>query len=344
MSSTPIRVLLVHDSPTVRASLRRTIESDPSLHVALELPSAHGLVGQVRESAADVVVMDVVMPEIDGWDATRALMAERPTPIVLVSQVVDPRDRRVALEAIRAGALAIVDPPPPPDDAAQSFRRESFLALVRSAAQAHVRTSAPPSARITGPARARPRVRVIGVVASAGGPAALAEILERLPAGGFAPLLVVQHVAKGFAEGLARWLEGTGHPVSVALAGEPLRRGHVYVAPDDRHLGVTPGGASLRVSDAPPVGLFRPSGTWLLDSLARELGAAAAGVVLTGMGDDGAAGALELRRRGAEVIAQDEASSAVFGMPGAAVARGAVGEVLPPPDIAQWIVDKSGAS
>ncbi|WP_236606325.1 chemotaxis protein CheB [Sandaracinus amylolyticus] len=341
-STLPTRVLIVHDSPTVRASLRRTLASDPQLRVIGELESAQSLVDAVGRLAPDVVVMDVVMPEVDGYQATRALMASRPTPIVLVSQVVDPSDASVALEAIRAGALAIVDPPPPPADAARSFRRESFLALVRSAANAHPsRASASHGAPIARVRSMRRAARVIGIVASAGGPAALSSLLEQLPQRGFPPLLVVQHLAKGFSDGLARWLAASGHPVSVGGAGERPEQGHVYVAPDDRHLGLT-SDARIAISDEPPVGLFRPSGTWMLRSLARTLGADAGAVVLTGMGDDGAAGARVLRDRGGEIVAQDEASSVVFGMPQATIACGAANEVLSLRAIAQWIVDKRG--
>nr|MDQ3037295.1 CheB methylesterase domain-containing protein [Myxococcota bacterium] len=193
---------------------------------------------------------------------------------------------------------------------------------------------------VSGPRQAQRRARVIGVVASAGGPGALASVIERLPPGKFAPLLIVQHVAKGFAEGLARWLSATGNPVVVAEHGVVPERGHAYIAPDDRHLGLALDG-TISISEAPPVGLFRPSCTWMLSSLARALGPDAGAIVLTGMGVDGAAGALEVRRAGGDVVAQDEASSVVFGMPQAAIALGATDEVLPLVDIAQWIVDKS---
>jgi two-component system chemotaxis response regulator CheB len=335
-----VDVLLVHDSPTVRASLRRTIESDPELRVVGELSSGRGIVEAIERLSPSVIVMDVVMPGIDGWAATRLVMEHAPRPIVLVSQVVDPRDARVALEAIRAGALAIVDPPAYVDGE-RSHRREMFLSMLRSAAIARVgRPSAPPTA-IARATRMRRPARAIGIATSTGGPPALASILEALPVGGFAPLLVVQHLAKGFSAGLASWLSTVcKHQVVVATDGARAERGAVYVAPEDRHLGI---GRDLRlvVSDAAPEGQFRPSGTWLLRSIATALGPAGGGVVLTGMGEDGALGALDLRRAGGEVIAQDEASSVVYGMPAAAAARGAVDEVVPLAEVAQWIVEKS---
>lgn len=165
-------------------------------------------------------------------------------------------------------------------------------------------------------------------------------ILEALPPGEFAPIVLVQHLAHGFVDGLARWFGTTGHPVIVAEEGTYPQRGHVYLSPDDRHIGVRTDGL-LRISGEPPRGQFRPSGTHLLETMARALGRRGAAVILTGMGDDGALGARALHGAGGDVIAQDERSSVVFGMPGAAIALGAVDEVLPLGDIPRWIVEKS---
>lgn len=345
-----ISVLLVHDSRTVRASLRATLEQSGRIRVVGEAPDGRDVVELVTKLKPDVVVMDVVMPEVDGWLATRRIMHEAPTPVILVSQVVDPRNVNVALEAIRAGALAIADPPPPVHDQHGSHRRENFLALVQSAARAkvgRVQTSATqPGATTTPrplllPRKTRSRARAIGIVTSAGGPAALATVLEALPPGDFAPLLVVQHLARGFAESLARWLgESAGQAVRVVKSSEKAERGTVYFPPEDRHLGITPDGTVI-ASVEPPEKQFRPSGDWLLRSLARSLQHEGAGAILTGMGADGALGALELRKAGGEVVAQDESTSVVYGMPAAAVARGGVNEVLPLDQIAQWIVEKS---
>ncbi|MBK6535389.1 MAG: chemotaxis protein CheB [Deltaproteobacteria bacterium] len=167
------------------------------------------------------------------------------------------------------------------------------------------------------------------------------DLLRVLPPRVMPPVLIVQHMARGFAEGFARWIsEATGHPTTVAVDRSPTARGAVYIAADDRYLGID---ASLRlvVSDAPQVGLFRPSGNYLFESMARSLGPRARGVVLTGMGDDGADGAATLRRSGGRVAAQDEATSVVYGMPKAAAQRGGADVTLPLLEIPAWLCGQS---
>jgi two-component system chemotaxis response regulator CheB len=170
---------------------------------------------------------------------------------------------------------------------------------------------------------------------STGGPAALQRMLAGLPGGLPAPILVVQHITVGFTDGLAAWL-GSISPsrVKVAQEGEPLAAGTVYIAPDDRHLGVSDRGA-VALSDAPPIGGFRPSGSHLFESVARAFGPSAVAVIMTGMGEDGVAGLRAVRQAGGRVIAQDEDSSVVFGMPRAAIAAGLAHVVLPLDDIAR---------
>jgi two-component system chemotaxis response regulator CheB len=196
---------------------------------------------------------------------------------------------------------------------------------------------APP--RKARPRQGEPKVRVVAIAASTGGPAALHDLLENLPGDLPASVLIVQHIAHGFTAGLAAWLSlGTALRVKVAEEGEPLAPGTVYFAPEDRHLDVTAQGI-VALSSAPPVGGFRPSGTSLFEAAARTFGASAVAVNLTGMGEDGVAELHAVRQAGGRVIAQDQASSAVFGMPGAAVAAGLADEVLPPDKIAARLVE-----
>jgi two-component system, chemotaxis family, protein-glutamate methylesterase/glutaminase len=170
---------------------------------------------------------------------------------------------------------------------------------------------------------------MLAIAASTGGPAALHQLLSGLPANYGLPILVVQHIALGFAQGLAEWLStASGHPVVVARDGERPREGHVYIPPDDRHLGLHPE-RTLQVSNAAPVGGFRPSGTFLFRSMAHVLGSQTLTLVLTGMGQDGVDGLRSVRQAGGRVLAQDEASSIVWGMPGAAHAAGLVDELVP---------------
>lgn len=329
----PLRVLVVNDSSTVRASLRLALGRYADVEIVGEAADGADAVRLVTATRPSVVLMDVVMPKVDGYAATRAIMERVPTPIVLVSSVVNPRDIRVAMEALRSGALAVTDGLPAPGDPAYPGRVDALVQMLRSMARVRLgkrRRSPPPvvAPRIGSHERG-PTPLVIGIAASTGGPQALAALLKDVPVGAAPPILVVQHMSLGFSAGFADWLASTtGHRVTLAEHGRALQRGDVLVAPDDRHLGADAGLRAI-VSDEPPIGMFRPSGTWLLRSLARALGGRALGVVLTGMGDDAADGAVMLRAAGGHVIAQDEATSVIYGMPRAAVARGGVDRVLP---------------
>jgi len=329
-----IRALVADDSPTARSILAALLASDPGIEVVGEAEDGNEAVELARRHRPDVITMDIQMPHRNGFEATQRIMNELPTPIVICSSL-DVRDVAISLEALRAGALAVL--PKPGGPGTQQFEQESrhFVATVK--AMSRVRIIRRPAQQHLPPPEllVRPRVRrdlrpeVVGIVASTGGPAALHEILSRLPRDFPLPVLVVQHIAIGFAEGLASWLDGASPlTVKVAEEGERLRGGTVYVAPDNRHLGAS-GDGRVILSDAPPVGGFRPSGTFLFESLARSFGPAAVGLVLTGMGRDGADGLRTLRNAGGTVVAQDEATCDVFGMPAAAIATGGADYVLP---------------
>jgi two-component system chemotaxis response regulator CheB len=198
--------------------------------------------------------------------------------------------------------------------------------------------------------------QIVAIAASTGGPAALQCLLAALPGDYHPPVLVVQHIARGFASGLAEWLDSVCDlRVKMAEPGEPLLPHTVYVAPDDRHLGITPPltlpspsggegrvrGATVALSASPPVGGFRPAGTYLFESVARVYGPAATAIVLTGMGEDGLVGLRAVRAAGGRIFAQDEKSCVVFGMPGVAVAEGLPDLVLPPEEIATYLINGS---
>jgi two-component system chemotaxis response regulator CheB len=314
------------------------VDEDPAIEI-VEIPSGREAIERVAAVAPSVILMDVVMPGLDGYATARAIMARRPTPIVLISSVVDPRTASTALEALRAGALWISDDLPAPSDPTYRARRAALAQVLRAMANVDVkpkRPLAPPVARD----RSRPRLRAdaIGIAASTGGPQALEAVLRALPRSGIAPILIVQHLARGFTSGFANWLATTtAREVEIARDGALAREGTVYVAPEGAHLAIDRG-LSLGVRDEPPVGPFRPSATFLFESLAAALGPRAAGVVLTGMGSDGAVGLASLHARGGATAAQDETTSVVFGMPRAAIELGVVDDVLPLSDVAAWIV------
>ena len=344
----PLRVVIVNDSKTMRASLKAALASALDLHVVAEAADGVEAVEVVARTRPAVVLMDVVMPHRDGYAATRQIMASTPTPIVMVSAVVDPRDSAVVFETLEAGALCIAEAPPAPSDPAYRFRCATLAQLVRSMAAIDVtrarrsRDAAPPPVRPRAVARAASSVSVIGIAASTGGPGALVAILAALPLGVMPPILIVQHIAAGFAASFATWLtERTRHPVEVARHGTPLERGSVHVAPDDVHLGVT-ADQRVELSSEAPIGRQRPAGDYLLRSLARYVGPRALGVVLTGMAEDGADGALALRRAGGVIAAQDEATSVIYGMPKAALEKGGVDDVVALGEIAGWLCKRSG--
>jgi two-component system chemotaxis response regulator CheB len=361
--SGPLRVVVFNDSATMRAAIRVALERDPDMQVVAEQASGENAVAVVTRTRADAVIMDVVMPGVDGYQATREIMRQRPTPIVMVSSVLDARDARVVFAALEAGALHIAEPPPPPGSPGYVVRCAAFAELVRVVAGARlVRTTArahaePPPADALAPAPrpgapagsagarvspARPAlIDAIGIVASAGGPQALGGVLRALPAGVMPPILLVQHLASGFTDSFAGWLrDSTGHAVVIAERGERSAAGVVYMPPEDHHIGLTPD-LRLELSTAQPDRGFRPSGDHLLSSLASH-GRRALGVVLSGMGRDGADGAARLRQAGGHVVAQDLASAAVTGMPSAVSQIGAADAMLPPEGIAAWLVSRSG--
>jgi two-component system, chemotaxis family, protein-glutamate methylesterase/glutaminase len=350
-SSSNIRVLVAEDSPTARALLVGMLSSASGLEVIGEATNGIDAVEMTKRLHPDVVTMDIQMPGLDGFEATKRIMSEMPTPIVIVSSL-DVHSVQFSIEALNAGALAVLPKPVGPSSPSYEQASRFIAATVRSMAQVKlVRRwpSAPPykpptigspiaSRNASGPSV---RPRIVTIAASTGGPAALHKLFAELAADFPLPILVVQHIALGFAEGFAKWLDdATPLRVRVARAGDPLRPGNVYLAADDRHLGVSER-STILLSEGPSVGSFRPSGTFLFESASRVFGPATLGIILTGMGSDGVAGLRTLKAGGGKVIAQDEATSTIFGMPGAAVAEGLADMVLPLPMIAaqlRWLV------
>jgi two-component system chemotaxis response regulator CheB len=331
-----IRVLVVDDSPTARALLVEILRSDPDVQVIGEAKDGLEGVELAGRMRPDLVTMDVRMPRLDGFAATKEIMIASPTPIVIVTASFGAREVDLAMQSLRAGALTILRKPPGPEAPGFEEAARKLLSTVKAMAQVkvvrHWRPSGPTARAATptpAPRRTGLRAPLVAIATSTGGPAALHRLLSGLPSDFPAPILVVQHNAPGFMNGLVAWLGGgSGLTVKVAEQGEPLRPGTVYLAPDDRHLGVAPAGTAL-LSAAPPVGGFRPSGTFLFESAARARGSSVVALILTGMGDDGVEGLQAVRQAGGHVIAQDEATSVVWGMPGAAVAAGLADSVLP---------------
>jgi two-component system, chemotaxis family, protein-glutamate methylesterase/glutaminase len=326
-----IRVLLADDSATARQLLRAVLELDGDIEVIAEAHDGGAAVELTQQLRPDLVVMDVHMPVADGLAATKEIMMREPTPILIVSAVTH-RDVDLSLSATQAGALMALPKPENPasprfEDAARELR-----AMVRAMAQVMVvrrwSSSGPAQGVVVRPRRAAEPGELVAIAASTGGPAALRRILMELPRTFPAPILLVQHIPRDFTAGFADWLGGCcALNVKLAVEGEPLRAGVVYVAPDDAHLTVSPD-RRVRLSTAPPLGRFRPSATCLFESAGRVFGPRMVAVVLTGMGTDGAAGLEAARAAGAYVIVQDEASSVVYGMAQEAVRRGVADAIV----------------
>lgn len=329
MTGRPVRVIVAEDSSTSRALLVELLASDPDVEVVAEAADGERAIELTATLRPSIVVMDIDMPVLDGFEATKRIMAETPTPIVIVTSHHNPHDVELSLQAVRLGALNVL--PKPVGPGSSSFEREAdrFVAVVKALSDVKVvrrrRPSTVPGDRLLPSGR----LDVVGVAASTGGPAALYQLLAELPADIDVPILVVQHIAEGFLPGLVSWLgRGTPLPVTIARHDEVLRRGTVYVAPDGYHLEVGRDG-KVMLTSAPPLGGFRPSATKLFESLAQHFGVGVVAVVLTGMGVDGLEGARAVRLAGGRVLAQDEDTSAVFGMPRAVVTAGLAHVVAP---------------
>jgi len=326
------RVLICEGSRRFAVGLRRMLEHDGDITVAAVCATAEEAITALPRVRPDVMTMDTELPGMDGLAAIEEIMSGRPLPILVIS-VDAANGSKKAAAALAAGALDAIgkddiDLGDPAGAAAAALRRR-----VRVLGHAHVIRH--PRARLRGgPAEQRPsrRASVIGMCGSTGGPYVLARLLKDLPADYPIPILVVQHIAAGFTEGLARWLDqSVSLPVGIAEDGAPAAPG-AWIAPDGAHLKLAPTGR-LRLDRHTVTGHYRPSGDVLLESIAEVAGKTAVAVVLTGMGSDGAIGAAAVRRGGGLAIAQDQESSAIYGMPRAAIARGA-DLVLSPREIA----------
>jgi len=327
-----IRVLVADDSPTARALIAAILGSDPEIEVVGEARDGVEAVDLTGRLRPDLVTMDIQMPRLDGLAATLEIMITAPTPIVIVTAGLRPGEAGGPLDMLDHGALDVLRKPRGPGSPGFGAAAGRLVATVKAMARVKVVRrwrAGPTRPEPSPPPGPRPRSRVVAIAASTGGPGALRRVLSGLPPGFSAPVLVVQHITPGFVAGLAGWLDGAC-PLHVKLAedGEPLAPRTAYLAPDGRHLGVSADRrAALCRSD--PVDGFRPSATTLFESVARAYGPSALGVILTGMGHDGVRGLRALRRAGGRIIAQDESSSIVFGMPGAAIDAGLADAVLP---------------
>lgn len=345
-----IRVLIVDDSASVRQTMTEILESDPGIEVIGTAPNPYVAARRIQQEVPDVITLDVEMPRMDGITFLRKIMAQRPIPVVVCSSLTE-TDSETASQAWEAGAVEIILKP---RVGTAQFLLESKIHIcdvVKAAAGARLR-SMPAAGRANRPrvpekkltadavlpppvagrnAMARTTESVICIGASTGGTESLREVLEALPAASPA-IVIVQHMPEKFTEAFARRLDSLcDMEVKEAVDGDTVMRGRVLIAPGNHHMLLQRSGARYYVSvkDGPLVSRHRPSVDVLFRSAASHAGSNAVGIIMTGMGDDGARGLLEMRKAGAYTIAQDEATSVVFGMPKEAIALGAADKILP---------------
>ena len=343
-----IRVVVAEDSAAAAELLVSILESDAEIRVVGRASNGAEAVEMAERLRPDLVTMDVQMPVMDGFEATRLIMSRAPVPILVVSALTRRDDVEMSLKATQLGAVMVLPKPSGPGSPRWEEERDALVAMARAMAGVKVVrrwTSTPGgsspaagAADAASPRAAGTPVRAVAIAASTGGPAALQAVLSPLPADFPAPVLVVQHIARGFTAPMAEWLNAAcAVHVRVAQDGARPEPGTVYLAPDDAHLTLGPRG-DIVLSRAAPVGGFRPSATALFESVGRHFGPAALAVILTGMGNDGIEGLRVARAAGARVLAQDEATSVVYGMPREAVAAGLADEVVPLGDLPSRLI------
>ncbi len=353
MARDPLHVLVVDDSAVVRQAMTSILESAAGARVTV---AADPLIAmrKMAQSRPDVILLDLEMPRMDGLSFLRKLMAEDPIPVVVCSGLAG-AGTHAALQAMDEGAVAVVAKP---RLGIREFLEDSAILLeeaLRGAAAARLRPVKPRAAALKPksltPPAARPQRaaragdRLVAIAASTGGTEALRTILEGMPVD-CPGIVVVQHMPEVFTRAFADRLNaGCRIEVKEAEPGDRVSEGRALIAPGNRHTTVVReamGGFSVVVTDGPLVSRHRPSADVLFRSVAASAGPSAVGVILTGMGQDGAEGLFEMHQAGAATLAQDEASSVVFGMPKEAIARGAVDETLPLSDIARAMLRLTG--
>src|SRR6266404_1109605 len=351
MTNPKINVLVVDDSKVARMLLVHLLDSDPQIHVIGAVNDGQAALDFLKGNKPDVVLMDIHMPHLDGFEATRRIMETQPVPIIICTATTDPREVATTFRLMEAGAVACVVKPVAREHAdfeqlvtnlLQTVKLMSEVKVVRRWPRSRSTPLLAPAARPVELKPAPAGVILVGVGASAGGPPVLQTILSGLPKDFPVSLLIVQHIARGFLPGLVEWLsQTTGLRVHIAAHGATPLPGHAYVAPDDFHLAADASGHIVLAREEAESGL-RPAVSYLFRSLADSYGASAVVVLLTGMGKDGAVELKRMKAYGAYTIAQDRDSSIVHGMPGEAIELGAATHILAADKIAGALIAQIG--
>ncbi|MGA1822029.1 MAG: protein-glutamate methylesterase/protein-glutamine glutaminase [Thermoplasmatota archaeon] len=334
-----IRVLVVDDSLVMRRLLTDLLEKEAGITVIGTAKNGMEAVSKAAELQPSVITMDIEMPMMDGLTALQHIMAENPMPVVMLSAM-NKRQSDIVIKALEMGAIDFIPKTSGTISLDIEKAGESIVSKIRGAAEIEVKCIKPkaPEKIVESDFKIPPiRDRVVAIGASTGGPKALLEVISSLPRDLPAAVLIVQHMPEGFTQSLAERLNWQSSlEVKEAQDGDRVRSGLVYIAPGNRHMEVD--GKHIRLTDGARVNHVRPSADVLMESVAVHYGPNALGVLMTGMGQDGAAGIRAIKRKGGRTIAQDESSCAVFGMPKAAIELRSVDEVEPIEKIAQKII------
>lgn len=343
-SGQPIRVLIVEDSRTQRELLIRLLETSGKFKIIGTAVNGQEGIEAAIALRPDVIAMDIHLPIMDGYEATRQIMQNCPTPIVMVSNSLGDEGRR-SMDALAAGALAVIRKPGSVTNEMYEYDRTNLVRTLQLMADVPVITRHPPrpiQPKTVKQEEPKQTYDILAIAASTGGPAAIQVVLDGLGNNFPLPVLLVQHIAHGFVEALVDWLNTTlSITVSVAHHEQRMLPGYVYLAPDNHHL-LTIGAGTIGLRRGMEYDRFCPSADILFDSVANVYGKRAIGVILTGMGDDGSQGLRAMRAKGGLTYAQDEASCVVYGMPQAAVAVGAISRVVTLDTMAKTILEQIG--
>lgn len=322
-----IRVFIAEDSRVVLKMLRSIFESVDDIEVVGSASDGQSAVDKIKKLKPDIITMDIHMPGMDGLEATKIIMRECPTPIVVISSYVDNVEMNITFNALNEGAIAVLPKPKFISDDGFISESISLVDTIRALSEVKVVSRRPKRTLSNDIVNNTPKliskVEICAIGASTGGPAALNTVFSNLDDNFNFPIVVVQHISYGFLDGLVSWLDGvTKAPVQIVDENKPLLPGHIYFAAEDKHLVVfkdAEGNIRGRHLMSDPVSYFRPSVTVLFDSVARCFGKRAMACLLTGMGEDGASGINTLEKSGGVTAVQSEETSVVFGMPKAAL-------------------------
>ncbi len=340
-----IDVLIVDDSLTSRKFIKHIFDTDPKMRVIGEAKNGAEALRFVENRRPDVVVMDIQMPGMNGYETTRAIMNICPVPIVIHSTLAAPGKADIIFQAMKAGAVAVSQKPSGPGHPDSRQMIEKLIRTVKLMSEVKVvrkfnrnqKTALPSDVSTKLSQKAFSGIEIIGIGASTGGPPVLQTLLSTLSHDFSIPIIIVQHIATGFLDGMVAWLsKHTEMTLAIPKTGDPISGGHIYFAPEDHHLEITPARHFL-IRPIPSENALKRPITYLFSSMAQIFGKTAAGVLLTGMGNDGAKGLKEMKRHGAITMAQNEESAVVFGMPHEAIKLDAATYVLSPTEIASYL-------